>query len=165
MSNETTRPDMGQDHTNPSPEPLTDTLAEIRDALRSLKVRFDAMEMRFEYLDRDCLKAIRSTSLPVPEHLIGERPEDEPEVDPVPDPVPEEPHVPTLALASDGRVLLSLHYLAGADITGRERWAGIFLNDAEIDDALVAMSDAADDTASHIGGAIIARAKRERGNE
>lgn len=154
-------PAIAGQETDPSINPLT----EILTAIRGISARLGALEQRFEWLDRDCLKAIRSTSLPVPEHLIGERPEHEPEVDPVPDPVPEEPHVPTLALASDGRVLLSLHYLAGADITGRERWAGIFLTDAEIDDALVAMSDAADDTASHIGGAIIARAKRERGDE
>ncbi|MCK6588579.1 MAG: hypothetical protein L6Q76_13455 [Polyangiaceae bacterium] len=151
-------PAIAGQETDPSSNPLT----EILTAIRGLSARLGALEQRFEWLDRDCLKAIKAASLPVPEHLIEERPEEEPDTDPDPEP----PHVPTLALTSDGTVLLSLHYLTGADISGRERWTGVVLTEAEACDVLDAMSDAADDTAAHVGGRIIKRSKKsERDDE
>lgn len=104
-------------------------------------------EQRFEYLDRDVLKAI------------------DPESSAVTDAEPEPPHVPTLALASDGRVLLSVHYVEGADISERQTWTGIILTEAEACDALDMMSDAADDTAGHVGGRIIANSKKREPSE
>lgn len=96
-----------------SPNPL----AEILSAIRALGTRMDVLEHRFEYLDRDILRAIESPSRPVSADLI-EAPKGE----------PEPPHVPALALRSDGRVLVSVAYVEGADLSERERWEGIVLN-------------------------------------
>ena len=145
MSEKNTPGVPGQDPTSAPINPDSD-LAKILAAIRGLSARLDVLEQRFEYLDRDVLKAIKSPSLPVPEHLIEERPDTEHDTEPE----PEMPHVPTLALASDGRLLLSLHYLTGADIADRERWTGIILTEAEACDA-----------ASHIGGRLIALAKKK----
>jgi hypothetical protein len=152
--------DAGKD-TDPTTVSPTDAIAEILRAIRGLGVRLGALEQRFEWLDRDCLKAIKSASTPVPEHLIEERPDTEPDTDPEPEP----PHIPSLALTSDGTVLLSIHYLGGADIADRERWTGVVLTHAEACDALDMMSDAADDAAAHVGGGIVAKSKKTEGDD
>jgi hypothetical protein len=88
MSNETTRPTSGQE-TDPSINPHSD-LAKILEAIGKLATSITILEQRFEYLDRDCLKAIKAASLPVPEHLIEERQateDDEPDTDPEPHPL------------------------------------------------------------------------------
>jgi hypothetical protein len=139
--------------TDPSIASPTNPLAEILLMMRDLKRRFDAMEQRFEWLDRDCLKAIKAASLPVPEHLIEERP-----TEPAPP-----PHVPSIAFRSDGEVLLSVVYVQGANLAAladRERWEGIVLTEAERCDFLDALSDGADDAAAHVGGRIIKRSKK-----
>jgi len=139
----------GQD-TDPSSNPLTEILA----AIRGIGTRLSALEQRFEWLDRDCLKAIKAASLPVPEHLIEERPDTEPAPP---------PHVPSIAFRSDGEVLLSLAYVDGANMDAlaeRERWEGIVLTEAERCDFLDAISDGADDAAAHVGGRIIKRSKK-----
>jgi hypothetical protein len=117
-----------------------DMLTEILVALRDLGLRMAGMEARLEGLDRSVLEALNDEAAPNTE--------------------PEPPRVPTLALTSDGRVLLSVHYVEGADLSDRETWTGILLSEAESFDALDAMSDAADDAAAHVGGRIIARSKK-----
>lgn len=154
MSNVRT-PGEGPQSTDPSINPLSEVLAEIR----GLKTHIKHLELRFEYLDRDCLKAIKSASTPVPEHLIEEPDEDEEGEDTDREP---EPHIPTLALTSDGRVLLSLHYVEGADLTDRERWVGIYLTEAESCDTFDRISEGADDAAAHVGGDIVAASKKAR---
>jgi hypothetical protein len=139
----------GQDPTSAPVNPLAEILLMMRD----LKRRFDAMEQRFEWLDRDCLKAINAASLPVPEHLIEERP-----TEPT-----SPPHVPSIAFRSDGEVLLSVAYLQGANmgaLADRERWEGVVLSEAERCDFLDSLSDGADDAAAHVGGRIIKRSKK-----
>ena len=143
MNEQNTRPHEGQDPTSTPTNPLT----EIVTLLRGIGTRLDILEQRFEYLDRDVLKAIDAESSAVI------------------DAEPEPPHVPTLALASDGRVLLSVHYVEGADISERQTWTGIILTEAEACDALDRMSDAADDTAGHVGGRIIANSKKREPSE
>jgi hypothetical protein len=138
MSNETTRPTVGQDTTDPSSNPLT----EILTLLRGIGTRLDILEQRFEYLDRDVLKAIDAES------------------EAVTDADPDPPHIPTLALTSDGRLLIAVHYLSEEALAGRETWTGVILTEAEACDVLDRMSDAADDAAGHIGGAIIARSRK-----
>jgi hypothetical protein len=141
--------DAGKD-TDPTTVSPTDAIAEILRAIRGLGVRLGALEQRFEWLDRDCLKAIKSAST-----------DTEPDTDPEPEP----PHIPSLALTSDGTVLLSIHYLGGADIADRERWTGVVLTHAEACDALDMMSDAADDAAAHVGGGIVAKSKKTEGDD
>jgi hypothetical protein len=139
--------------TDPSIASPTDPLAEILLMMRDLKRRFDAMEQRFEWLDRDCLKAINAASTPVPERLIEARP-----TEPV-----APPHVPSIAFRSDGEVLLSVAYLQGANmdaLADRQRWEGIVLSEAERCDFLDSLSDGADDAAAHVGGRIIKRTKK-----
>jgi hypothetical protein len=62
--------------------------------------------------------------------------------------------VPPLSLRSDGKVLLAVSHVEGANIAGRERWEGIVLSVTETADVFRAMSDAADDAAGHTAGHI-----------
>jgi hypothetical protein len=71
------------------------------------------------------------------------------------------PPVPGLALRSDGKVLLSVAYLTGAELDGRERWEGVILNVAEAWDAIDAVSDGCDDAASRVAGHILWRGKKK----
>jgi hypothetical protein len=133
--------------TDPSVNPLIEILA----AIREIGTRLDILEQRFEYLDRNCLEAIRSASLPVPKHLI----EEEQAPNTVPDPMP------ALALRSDGAVLLSPEYLDEASREGRAVWTGVVLSYAEACDALDALNGAACDAGAHIGGRLIALARKK----
>jgi hypothetical protein len=128
-------------------DPSRNTLAEILALLREIGTRLDILEQRFEYLDRDVLKAIDAESIAVS------------------DAEPDPPYVPTLAFTNNGRVLLSLHYVTGADLTGREQWTGIVLTEAEACDAFDAISDGADDAAAHVGGRLIALARKKAKGE
>jgi hypothetical protein len=62
-------------------------------------------------------------------------------------------------------VLLNPEYLEGADLEGRERWTGVVLSVAESCDALDAMSDAACDAGAHIGGRLIALARKKKAKD
>jgi hypothetical protein len=72
--------------------------------------------------------------------------------------------VPPLALRSDGKVLLAVSHVEGADIAGRERWEGIVLSVSETAEVFRAMSDAADDAAGHTAGRIRWRDKKRDSN-
>ena len=65
------------------------------------------------------------------------------------------PLVPSLALRSDGKVLLAIEHVEGADLVDRERWEGIVLSVAEAAKVFNAMSGAADDAAGHAAGRIL----------
>jgi hypothetical protein len=80
--------------------------------------------------------------------------------DPDIDAEPDTPRVPSIAFTNDGRVLLSLHYVEGADISDREKWTGIVLTEEERLDVLVSVADRADDAAAHVGGRLIAKARK-----
>jgi len=138
---------MNENTTPGAPGQGPDSLTLILTEIRSLSARLDRLEQRFEFLDRDVLKAIDAESEAVTD---AER---------------ASPRIPTLALTSDGRVLLSLHYVEGADLTDRETWTGIILTESEAYDALDAMSNAADDAAAHVGGRIIFKSKKESGGD
>ena len=71
------------------------------------------------------------------------------------------PPVPGLAYFPDGRILISTAYLQGADLKGRERWEGVFADDAEAENARKRLQDAADDAAAHLGGQIISGKKTD----
>ena len=70
------------------------------------------------------------------------------------------PLVPSLALRSDGKVLLAIEHVEGADLADRERWEGIVLSAAEAAKVFNAMSGAADDAAGHAAGRILWHGKR-----
>ena len=76
---------------------------------------------------------------------------------PGPNPVP---LAPSLALRSDGKVLLAVEHVAGANIADRERWEGIVLSVTEAAEVFRAMSGAADDAAGHTAGRILWRGKK-----
>jgi hypothetical protein len=65
------------------------------------------------------------------------------------------PLVPSLALRSDGKVLLAVAHVEGANIADRERWEGIVLSASEAAKVFGAMSDAADDAAGQTAGRIL----------
>jgi hypothetical protein len=78
------------------------------------------------------------------------------EVDePTTDREPEEPHVPGLAILSDGRAALSVVHLEGANLEGRTLWTGIILSEAETSDALEFITDAADEAAGRVAHRIL----------
>jgi hypothetical protein len=62
---------------------------------------------------------------------------------------------PALALRSDGKVLLSVAYLRGVDLSERERWEGVVLTRAEATDARERVSGACDDAAAHLAGRLL----------
>ena len=159
MSEKNTPGVPGQDPTSAPSNPLT----EIITILRGIGTRLDILEQRFEYLDRDVLKAIKAASLPVPEHLI--EPRDEPGEDEEDGPLTEPGLTPALALRSDGTVLIAPQYVEGANLEGREVWTGVALTLAESCDALDAMNDAASDAAAHIGGRLIALARKKKAKD
>jgi len=68
--------------------------------------------------------------------------------------------IPSLALRNDGKVLLAIEHIDGADVADRERWEGVVLSDRERLDVFKAMSDGAEDVAAHIAGRILARARK-----
>jgi hypothetical protein len=70
------------------------------------------------------------------------------------------PLVPSLALRSDGKVLLAVEHVEGANIADRERWEGIVLSAAETAKVFNAMSGAADDAAGHVAGRILWHGKK-----
>jgi hypothetical protein len=71
------------------------------------------------------------------------------------------PPIPGLALRSDGKVLLSLAYLKGAELDDRERWEGVILNVAEAWNAIDAVADGCDDAASRVAGRILWHGKKK----
>jgi len=71
----------------------------------------------------------------------------------------------SLAFLSDGRTALSLAYVEGADLTGRERWEGIILEPEEAEEAHEGLSDAADGVAANIGGSIRWRKDKPENDE
>lgn len=68
--------------------------------------------------------------------------------------------IPSLALRNDGKVLLSVEHIDGADVADRERWEGVVLSDRERLDVFKGMKDGADDVAAHIAGRILARTRK-----
>jgi hypothetical protein len=133
------------------------TLTEILRTLRMIAIRLDTLETRFEYLDRDVLKAIGSESKPV---TLDE--EDHGDEAPLTEPDPA--HVPGLARLSNGRVAVSIVHLDGIDLGDRVRWEGVILTEAEACDALDRVSDASDEAAGHVAGRIRQTKKRDEGD-
>lgn len=106
----------------------TDPLTLILGEIRGIAVRLEHVETRLEYLDRDVLKAIDAESIAVTDA----------------EPEPEPRRVPSLAFTVDGRVLLSVAYVAGAHVEARETWTGLVLSESEASDVLDALGDGAD---------------------
>jgi hypothetical protein len=132
-------------------DPSIDTLKEILTEIRKLGTRLDVLEQRFEYLDRDVIRALESESKPVSLDRI----------DP-PDTEREPPPIPSLALRSDGKVLLAVEHLKAENLEGRERWEGVVLSVAEACDVFDAVSDSCDDAASHVAGRILWHGKKTK---
>ncbi len=63
--------------------------------------------------------------------------------------------VPALAIRADGKTLLSLAYLEGADLAGSEHWIGVVLADGDAGGLLDRVSGAYDDAAAHIAADIL----------
>jgi hypothetical protein len=143
VMNEKNTPGVPGQEIDPSINPLT----EILTLLRGIGTRLDILEQRFEYLDRDVLKAIDAESIAVT------------------DAEPEPPRVPSLAFTANGRVILSVTYLGAIDLGERETWTGVVLSEAEACDALDALCDGADDAAAHVGGRLIAMARKKAKGE
>ena len=141
---------------NPADPAITDeqrTIAlfeSISERLRSLDVRFEVIEKRLGYLDRDVLRAMGADV-----HAEGAEPLTEPHSDPL---------SPPYALRCDGRVLLSTHDLEGIDLSERETFTGIVLSEAEASDALDRMADLFEDAAAHTAGWVRRKVKKGGGS-
>lgn len=70
------------------------------------------------------------------------------------------PEVPPLALRCDGRVLVATTDLKDVDLTGRERWEGIVLTEAEAADVFDRMDF--EQAASPTVASLIARDKKAK---
>jgi hypothetical protein len=138
-----TRPNVGQDDIDSNVYLLED---------------FQALRRYLEQF----LSGLTSVCERVRAHILGER-DSSAEHDT--DAKPDTPRVPSTAITNDGRVLLSLHYVEGADISDRETWTGIFLSEEERLDVLASVADRADDAAAHVGGRLIAKAKKDEPEE
>ena len=142
---------------DPSVASTDSDLAKILAAIRGIGTRLDALEHRFEYLDRDVLKAIGSESKPVTLDEDEDQGDDE-----APLTEPDPAHVPGLARLSNGRLALATVHLDAASLEGRDLWEGVILTEAEACDALDRVSDASDEAAGHVAGRILANAKKRR---
>ncbi|HZF48700.1 MAG TPA: hypothetical protein VE093_08630 [Polyangiaceae bacterium] len=171
MNEKTTRPDMGQDPTDPSitTKPTErDLIAEVQETLAEVDAAMPRVERAAHVrelvssLERATSAAKRLAAL-TPEEEEPEDDEDENE-EPLTEPGPGP--TPALALRSDGAVLLNPEYLEGANLEGRERWTGVVLSLAESCDALDALNGAACDAGAHIGGRALAKKKaKDEGGE
>lgn len=139
-------------------------LQEISSSLRHLDGRMGTLEERLGGTERNAL-GDHETSVQADEEdaepltVLGASQGTE-QLDPADTDCPS-PLVPGLAIRSDGKVLLSVSYLEGAKLDGRERWEGVILNVAEAWDALDALSDRCDDAASGVAGYILQRGKKK----
>lgn len=139
-------------------------LHEISSSLQHLDVRMGILEGRLGGTERNVLD-LEETSAQAGEadaESLTEPsvPHDVEQID-VPDTDRTPAPIPGLALRSDGKVLLSIAYLKGAELDGRERWEGVILNVAEAWDAIDAVSDGCDDAASRVAGRILWRGKQK----
>jgi hypothetical protein len=73
------------------------------------------------------------------------------------------PHIPALALRCDGKALLSVTHLAGADLSGRETWVGVVLHEEEALGVLGRVSNACDEAAGYAAAGILWSGKRGEG--
>jgi hypothetical protein len=120
-------------------EKRTSALLETISAhLSSLALRFNLIEKRLAHIERH---VHRSNGADVP---AGEE-------DSLPEPS-SEPVSPPYALRCDGRVLLSTDHLEGVDLSGRETFNGVVLDEAEISDALDRVADAFVEAAAYSVG-------------
>jgi hypothetical protein len=139
-------------------------LQEISSSLRHLDGRMGTLEERLGGTERNVLSA-RETSVqadeedtePLTDLGVSHGTE---RLDPADTDRPPPP-IPSLALRSDGKVLLSVAYLKGSELDDRERWEGVILNVAEAWDAIDAVSDGCDDAASRVAGRILWRGKKQ----
>ena len=109
--------------------------------LRSLALRFNLIEKRLAHIERLIHIEHRSIGEDMP---AGEE-------DSLPEPS-SEPVSPPYAVRCDGRVLLSTDHLEGVDLSGRETFNGVVLNEAEISDALDRVADAFVEAAAYSVG-------------
>jgi len=136
-----TRPNVGQDSIDPSVNSNVYLLEE-----------FQALRLYLEQF----LSGLTSMCERLRARILGER---DTNADRDTYAGPDTRRVPSTAITNDGRVLLSLHYAEGADLSDRETWTGILLTEEERSDMLRAIADGADDAAAHVGGRLIAKAK------
>ena len=146
---------------NPAAEPdLLEEIAKVDASVIEAMPRVERAAFR-----RELLSAIRRATwaaerLADIEDANGANEPDED--DDEPDTEPGSDLTPALALRSDGMVFISPEYLQGADLEGREWWTGVALSVAESADALDAINGAACDAAAHIGGRLIALARKKK---
>jgi len=106
----------------------------------------------------ELLMAARSERIPEDEHTEPHG-EDEPDTART-----EPPHVPSLALRSDGKTLLHVAHL---DVipANRELWTGVVLSHAEACNVLARLSNACDEAAGYVAGNILYGSKRKDEDE
>jgi hypothetical protein len=154
------------EHTG-KPRAERDLLAEVEATDASVIAELPRAERAAHY--REMMSSLRRAAsaakmlvdLPVPDASEeGLETEEEGEDEEGPTTEPHRPSGRSLALLSDGHVALSVAYLEGADLTGYQRWEGVILSPEQAEEALEGLSDAADDVAANIGGAIRWRKKK-----
>jgi hypothetical protein len=149
-----------------APAPERDLVTEVEETIASVHDAMPRVERAAHY--REMMSSLRRAAsaaklladLPGEEGLKVEVSEPKEEEEEGPATEPHRPHGKSLALLSDGQVALNVTYLEGADLTGYQRWEGVILSPEQAEEALEGLSDAADDVAANIGGAIRWRKKK-----
>lgn len=151
-------PSSEQPPASPPPEERMIALfQEISSAVQQLGVRMGALEERLSGAERAERDAAQTNGTGAPsdaepaELLTGAGPSH---------------NIPPVALRCDGRVLLSTADLAHVDLSSRERWEGVVLNEAEACDVLdlLGFKEAAAKMAAHIITRV-RNAKKEGSND
>ncbi|HZF50221.1 MAG TPA: hypothetical protein VE093_16295 [Polyangiaceae bacterium] len=123
--------------TEPSPTPEERTLAllaSIDAGIRYLTSRLDAIERR-----------VLHTELASPEP-----------------PSTRPPRIPPFAVRNDGKIILAVAHLIDCDLSDRERWEGIVLNEAEVRHAVGHLADLFDDTAARTAGRFLLKGVKRK---
>jgi hypothetical protein len=122
-------------------------LADLTKGVSSIASRIDMMEQRFEYAEREVLRAL-GIDAPTEEQSADVEPH-------------AAPRAPAFALRCDGRVLLSTRDLGGVDLSGREMFTGIVLSEAEAADAFDRLANAFEEAAAHGAGWLVRQSKKK----
>jgi hypothetical protein len=116
----------------PTPEARTLALLESIDkGIQNLTAQFDVLERRVANIHRDPVSSEPPNATPRP------------------------PRIPPLAVRNDGKILLAVTHLEGCDLSGRERWEGVVMNDVEMRYTNEHLADLFDDAAARTAGRFL----------
>ena len=131
-----------------SEAPVAELLASIAGDLRSLGSRLELIERRLGQLEPGLERVVSGDGSGEDDALTGPS---------------SERFASPYALLCDGRLLLSVRDLEGIDLSDRETFTGVVLDEAESSDALDRMGPMFEEAAAFSAGWLLKKAKRRGG--